>query len=106
MSMITGEPRRTQGTLPRTTMLLLATGISAAGMLAAGWAVPARAENGHGAGPPGRYERSYRRDAPPYRRGYDHGPNFYDSAPPVIYAPPAYYVQPGPVLMLNIPLFR
>jgi hypothetical protein len=87
-------------TTPRVAVLVLASGI-----LAAGFASPSQAQNDRGRGPPQKYERSYRRDAP-RNYGYDHGPNFYDSAPPVIYAPPAYYQQPGPVLMLNIPLFR
>jgi hypothetical protein len=88
-------------TTPRVAVLLLASGI-----LAAGFAAPSQAQEDRGRGPPQRYERSYRRDAPRDYGHSDRGPTFYDSAPPVIYAPPAYYEQPGPVLMLNIPLFR
>lgn len=92
---------------PRTNAACRLAGLLlAAGFLSVGLAGPASAQNDRGQGPPGRYERSYRRD-PPRDRGHDdRGPNVYDSAPPIVYAPPAYYQQPGPVLLLNIPLFR
>jgi hypothetical protein len=88
-------------TTPRVAVLLLASGI-----LAAGFAVPSQAQSDHGHGPPQQYERNYRRDAPRDYHHDDRGPTFYDSAPPVVYAPAPYYAQPGPVLLLNIPLFR
>lgn len=44
------------------------------------------------------------RQEPPHYGGYDHRPDVYYSAPPVVYEPPVYQ-QPGPVLSLTIPFF-
>ena len=37
---------------------------------------------------------------------YKHRSNGYYSAPPIIYAPPQYYQQPGASLNFSFPLFR
>ncbi len=75
----------------------------AAATLVGPLAWPAQADNNHDRRNEPRQRQVHRQEP---RRGasYDHRPDVYYSAPPVVYEPPAYQ-QPGPGLSLTIPFF-
>lgn len=75
----------------------------ATAMLAGPLTWPAHADNGHDRRNEPHQQQAHRQE-PRHDGGYDHRPDVYYGAPPVVYEPPVYQ-QPGPVLSLTIPFF-
>lgn len=80
----------------RTLCLALFCGLAGA-ILVGPLATPAQADE-HGRGYGGRQEHRH------YE--YRQRPEVYYGPPPIVYAPPGYYQQPGVSLNFGIPLFR
>lgn len=91
-------------------MTMAASVVLATLVLAGPFAAPARADDDHDhdrRNAPHQQQAHHddRWRAPPRHDSYDQRPGMYYSAPPVVYQPPVYYQQPGPVVSLTIPFF-